>query len=109
VATTVVSLRLAAGKPRQFRAAAGEAERVRLPRGWGPLLPAGPVSRSFDRTDLLGLVRYRSCRNTYERETQWLEQSVQILSRLKHLSSRREERFPCLAPSVGGHWPTTRT
>jgi len=53
VATTVVSLRLAAAvEARHHRQpAVVEEERAHSPRAWGPLLPDGPVYRSFDRTD----------------------------------------------------------
>jgi hypothetical protein len=63
VAMTVVTLRLAAVGEWQLRTV-GEEERVRRLRAWGPLLPDGPVSRSFGRTDLQGLAHVRSCHST---------------------------------------------
>ena len=66
MATTVVSLRLAAAVvERHHRQPAVVVEgRVHPPRAWGPLLPDEPVSRSFDRTDLQALAHFRNCYST---------------------------------------------
>ncbi len=65
MATTVVALRLVAAQQRSRRPVAVEEELVHPPQAWGPLLPDGPVSRNFDRTDLQGLTHAHSSYSTW--------------------------------------------